>query len=31
MEHGKVKGVDQRKVIEAAQAASDRITPLLEP
>ena len=29
--NGTVKGVNERKVIDAAQAASDRIAPLLEP
>jgi 5-methylthioadenosine/S-adenosylhomocysteine deaminase len=30
-ENGKVTGVNERKLVEAAQAATDHITPLIEP
>jgi cytosine/adenosine deaminase-related metal-dependent hydrolase len=30
-EDGKVKGADERHLVEAAQAATDHIAPFLEP
>jgi len=30
-EDGKVQGADERQLVEAAQAATDHITPFLQP
>jgi 5-methylthioadenosine/S-adenosylhomocysteine deaminase len=30
-ENGRVKGVNERNLVEAAQAATDHITPFIEP